>query len=327
MLQRCRNENDAKYRHYGGRGIRVCERWLTFENFLADMGPRPAPGLTIDRFPDNNGNYEPGNCRWATMREQQNNRRNNHVVEHGGRRQTVMQWSREKGWPFHVLSGRLDRGMSPDDALSEPFYPKVPTRIEFNGESLTISEWAERVGIERRVLTSRLLRDGLAPSEAFRVDYKRTYDKKHGHASVNGKQSPEYRLWHHMVDSCTRVGSAKWRPYGGRGVTLCDDWRDFRNFLRDMGARPSSKHGLRLADGALIFGPGTVTWGTRAERARRNSRARLVTFRGETMTTAEWARRTGLSFGTLKHRLASGVPLEEALTTPSRKTGRGGLAA
>jgi hypothetical protein len=75
MIQRCTNPNATKYPIYGGRGVRVCERWREFPSFLADMG-EPPPGLTLDRI-DANGNYEPGNCRWLDQKGQQNNRRNN----------------------------------------------------------------------------------------------------------------------------------------------------------------------------------------------------------------------------------------------------------
>jgi hypothetical protein len=121
MMSRCLNPNDKGYRRYGGRGITVCERWRVggFWVFLADMGARPSPQHTIDRYPDNDGNYEPGNCRWATPKQQGRNRRSNRVIEFRGERRTVAEWSEVVGISRVTLLSRLDQlGWSVEEALT-----------------------------------------------------------------------------------------------------------------------------------------------------------------------------------------------------------------
>ena len=81
MRERCNNPNAKRWKDYGGRGISVCSRWDSFELFLADMGPRPSKLHQIDRWPDNDGNYEPGNTRWATQQQQQRNKRNSRIIK------------------------------------------------------------------------------------------------------------------------------------------------------------------------------------------------------------------------------------------------------
>jgi hypothetical protein len=121
MIQRCTNPNTKAYRYYGGRGITVCERWHTsFAAFLADMGEPTTKRHSIDRI-DNNGHYEPGNCRWATRAEQMSNKRSNHVLEHDGKAMTVAEWSRETGIPASLIRDRLiNRKWSVHDALTKP---------------------------------------------------------------------------------------------------------------------------------------------------------------------------------------------------------------
>lgn len=117
IKHRCRCPTANGWKRYGGRGISVCQKWSnSFEAFMADMGPRPSARHSIDRI-DNNGNYEPGNCRWATRAVQCNNRRSNHYIEYKGERVTVTQLSKLCGVPLPRLKNRIRRGWSIERAV------------------------------------------------------------------------------------------------------------------------------------------------------------------------------------------------------------------
>lgn len=121
MKNRCQNPRNRNYYKYGARGITVCERWQTFENFLADMGEPPSPKHSIDRYPDNGGNYEPGNVRWATAKEQGNNQRTNHLITLNGETLTMQQWCEKLDIKQGTLSKRINRlHWSTQKALTTP---------------------------------------------------------------------------------------------------------------------------------------------------------------------------------------------------------------
>jgi hypothetical protein len=120
MIGRCTCKSNKDYHRYGGRGIRVCDRWInSYENFLADMGRKPTLGHSLDRA-DNNKGYEPGNCRWATQREQCNNRRSNRLITHNGETHSITEWSRRTGLDRSCISGRINQGWPVDKALTIP---------------------------------------------------------------------------------------------------------------------------------------------------------------------------------------------------------------
>lgn len=122
ILHRCLTPTAGGYERYGGRGVKVCDRWQGksgFESFLADMGPAPSRSHTVDRI-DNDGNYEPENCRWATPKQQATNRRNNKPLEFRGEVKLMCEWCALLGIHKATLSGRLKRGWSVEKALGTP---------------------------------------------------------------------------------------------------------------------------------------------------------------------------------------------------------------
>ena len=116
MIQRCLNQNHKSYKNYGGRGIKVCNKWLKFENFYKDMGKIPK-GLSLDRIENNKGYYK-SNCKFSTRKEQQNNTRQNHYLTHNSKTQTLAQWAEELNLNYNTIAKRLRLGWSVEKTLS-----------------------------------------------------------------------------------------------------------------------------------------------------------------------------------------------------------------
>ena len=124
MRCRCLNPNHAAWSRYGGRGITICRRWLdSFQAFLNDLGPKPGPGYSLDRI-DNSGNYEPGNCRWATRIQQERNKRSNRRFDWEGRSYTLSELGSKCGLLPGTLADRLDYGWSLEKALTTPVHER-----------------------------------------------------------------------------------------------------------------------------------------------------------------------------------------------------------
>lgn len=147
MHRRCRARSHPEFKNYGGRGIRVCEEWTGhggFEPFLAHVGGRPSTGHSLDRI-DVNGNYEPGNVRWADRETQNANKRTNRYVVFNGETLTVAQLARRVGASKDVVLGRLARGLPIEEVARES--KRYASLVEVDGEAVTYTEAARRLGL------------------------------------------------------------------------------------------------------------------------------------------------------------------------------------
>jgi len=152
------------YEKYGKRGIGVCERWLKFENFFADMGHPPVGPYSVERKNNDKG-YSPDNCKWALPPEQSRNTRRNVRLTVNGRTQVLMDWAIETGIPHRTLSGRFKLGWTPEEIIG--LAPRPSDRLlTLNDESHTLTEWARLRGIKHQTLSWRL-RNGKTLAEAL----------------------------------------------------------------------------------------------------------------------------------------------------------------
>jgi hypothetical protein len=133
--------------------------------------------------------------------------------------------------------------------------------------------------------------------------------RKHG-----AYKTVEYRTWRHMIERCTVTRHPMWKHYGGRGITVCDEWlENFPAFLAHIGPRPSPKHSVDRIDNARGYEPGNVRWATRVQQMRNTRVSQRVEFRGECVSVAEAAERAGLKYSTVRGRISRGWPVGRAL--------------
>jgi hypothetical protein len=128
----------------------------------------------------------------------------------------------------------------------------------------------------------------------------------------------EYRAWSSMLSRCSDSNVPCWVSYGGRGITVCEEWKSFENFYRDMGPKPSKDHSLDRIDNNGPYCKENCRWATRKEQQNNLRSNRLVEFNNETLTAAQWAAKIGIAYHVLLGRLRAGWPVERALTQPVR---------
>ncbi len=162
MLRRCEYAHDTSYADYGGRGICVSAEFHDFVTFIEHVGRRPSAAYSIDRFPDNNGNYERGNVRWATAKQQSLNRRNNRLIELHRETKPLAVWAEQFDKPAGTVGRRIDRGWDIEHALehSTSYDDRVTSYrtppVTFRGQTKQLEEWGSDLGIRAQTLRRRI---------------------------------------------------------------------------------------------------------------------------------------------------------------------------
>jgi hypothetical protein len=282
MLSRCDDKQHIGFHNYGGRGITICDRWRSFVAFHEDMGDRPK-GLTIERI-DNSGNYELGNCRWATRKEQCNNRRGNALLTHGGETLTVSQWADRIGCPAGTLVRRLGAGWDDSATVTTPVdaryrrakHPEkdVSTRmLTHGGETLLDEEWSRRLGGKGTLVRGRIAIGWTVERAVTTPADTRCH-------------------WHDL--------SRRTVTHGGETLTVAE-WSLRLGGCKDLVAS-------RLESG----------WSEERAVTVPVDPYPTITHAGETLTMGEWSRRLGGTKILVRARIDKGWDEVRAVTTPCK---------
>lgn len=267
MKARCLNPNSIGYAFYGGRGITVCDRWLkSFPAFLNDMGMRPSAEHSIDRI-DPNGNYEPGNCRWAPPDIQQVNKRprTKRVVEPS--KCTVedcLENTKARGlcsfhyWRWYRANAKMDTTNSrPAVDLAGQQFGQLVAVERVVGPFPAGPWWLCRCecGATTTVTSGNLI-NGRTVSCGCVQDRRRI----ESHTTHGLTKSAEYAIWNQINQRCHNPRSKSYVSNGGRGITICERWQSFAAFYSDMGQRPSTQHRLARINKNGNYEPSNCAW-------------------------------------------------------------------
>lgn len=174
MIDRCENENCPAYKDYGGRGIKVCKRWRgSFELFLKDVGSRPSKNHTLDRWPNNDGDYKPSNFRWATRKEQARNTRATLIVTYSGVEKSLRSFCEDLNLDFRAVWHRIVKeNLTVKKALEKPF-KRLPKgrrgtlKVLHNGEEKDLHDWCKELSLDYKIMRWAIFKKGMPVKEAF----------------------------------------------------------------------------------------------------------------------------------------------------------------
>jgi hypothetical protein len=258
-------------------------------------------------------------------------KRNRRVITHGGQAKTIQDWAKEKGLTPACLADRIRRwGLERAMAAGREVEPQKPTRLDLTGQRFGklvalrrgprhgtgLTTWVCKCdcGKEATVITGNLRKGNSTTCGCGKAEGSSRVKKTHGQSL-----SPEYRVYRAMLNRCYNPKDQSYEDYGGRGIGVCDRWREsFQNFWDDMCPRPGKGYSLERIDTNSNYGPGEVIWATATQQSRNRRITLRVTYKGETLTLGEWAERAGVSLRNLYQRIVLRCwDVERAMTTPN----------
>lgn len=316
MMERCYNPEHINAKHYSEKGISVCERWHSFENFLEDMGERPSKEYSLDRINGDLG-YSPGNCRWATKTEQQNNLSSNRWLTYQGKTQTVSQWSRDLGLTSPSLHQRIRQGGPIEDILGPRRNERhQETReLTFNGKTQSLGDWADELGIPRERLWNRIFTKNMPLEQALQsgvLDGSKivTYQ---GKTQTVLEWSKELGIdWLTLHRRLRRMPLE--RAMEARKLNRWDGLRDDNRVIEFNGVSDSlSGWAKRIGVSPSAMLKRLDKWPLERALTEIPKGNTILEYKGDQYTLSEASRKFGISKNTLTKRLGNGWSVEAAL--------------